>query len=128
MKIIEKNQNKLLSRTELKAEIVYEGVTPSNDNVKQELAKELKAKPELVIVKQIKPIFGLKQSLVSAVIYDDAKALKEIERIKKEEKPVEGEAKAEEAPKAEEKPAEEAKTEEKKEAPAEEKPAEEKSE
>ncbi len=113
MKILEKKPNPLLSRTEIKAEIEYTGATPSNNDVKNELAKQLSADVNLVVVKQILPIFGLRKSTVNAYLYDSKEALMKIERIK------------ETKPKTEEKPKEDAKPEEgSTEKPKEEKPAE----
>ncbi len=115
LKIIEKKENKLLSRTEITAEMVHEGPTPSYDAIKKALAKQVNADESLIAVKHVYPSYGESRVKIIANIYDDKKAMESIEPAapKKEEKPAE---------KKEEKPAEK-----KEEKPAEEKPAEEKS-
>jgi len=112
MNILEKKSNPLLSRTEIKAEIEYTGVTPSNEEVKQQLTKNLSANAELIVVKQIISVFGEGKSSVSAYLYENKEAMARIERAKKK-KPKPGETPEEEAKPASEKPKEPEKTEEK---------------
>ena len=119
MKIISKEKSKLLDRTEVKAELSHIGKpTPSNNEIKKEIAKELKADEGLVIIKEIKTKYGEGTSLVLAFAYDNLEELKKLEKYeepKKEEPSKAEEAPAEqpkeEAPKAEEKPKEEIKEE-----------------
>jgi ribosomal protein S24E len=131
-KIISQKEMPLLSRTKIQAHAAFENVTPSNQDVAKEIAKQTKKDEKLVVVKKISTHYGSKEADIEAVVYDSEKAKQSIERRTKKQK--EDEAKAEEeAKKAAEAPAEtpkEAKPEEKKEepAPAEEKPAEEKKE
>ena len=123
LNILEKKENALLSRVEITARISYDKATSSNKEVQEELAKQLSVDPSLVVVKQILPVFGQKESKVNAYTYKDKDILTKIERIKKkkvEAKPEGGEEAPAEAPKQEEKKA----PEEKPKAP--EKPAEEK--
>ena len=127
-----KRENKLLDRTELDLEITYEGPTPSNEQIKQELAKNLKLNPELTIIKHIYGEFGTNKADVLALEYKTKEAMQTIEIIKekkKEEKPKE-EAPKEEAKeeKAEAKPEEKKEEAPKEEAKKEEKPAESKPE
>jgi len=83
MKIIEKKSNPLLSRIEIKAEIEYSAVTPSNEDVKNQLVKLIPAEGELILVKQILPVYGSRKSIVSAYLYESKKLMNEIERTKK---------------------------------------------
>ena len=117
LKIIEKKDNKLLSRVEIIAEMVHEGPTPGYEVIRKALAKQLDADESLIAVKHIYPSYGESRVKIIANIYEDKKAMEKIEPApsEKAKKPTE------EKP-AEEKPAEAA--EEKKE----EKPAEEKKE
>jgi ribosomal protein S24E len=126
LEIVEKKEQKLLSRLEIKATTSFEGsVTPSNDAVKAAIAKETGKDVKLVVVQNIYTDFGTASATISAHVYDNEEKLKELEETHKKgkEKPAEGEAApAVEEKKAEEKPAEEAPKEEPK---AEEKPKEE---
>lgn len=120
-----KKENKLLDRTEFDLEIAYEGPTPSNEQIKQELAKNLKINPELTIIKHTYTQFGATKADVLAFEYKTKEAMQAVELIKekKEEKPKVEEKKEEAKPeeKKKEAPKEEAKKEEPK---KEEKPAE----
>jgi ribosomal protein S24E len=130
LEIIEKKEQKLLSRLEVKARTGFEGsATPSNDDVKAAIAKETGKDVKLVVVQNIYTDFGTASATIFAHVYDNEEKLNELETTHKKAK--KGEAKegeaapAQEAPKAEEKKEEAPAKEEKKEKPAEEKPKEE---
>lgn len=112
LKIIKKNENKLLSRIEIEAEVTFDVVTPSRMELREAIAKELKEKPERTVIFQIKTDFGNKRADIYAEIYNDENIMKDvvpkhiITRHKVEEPK---EEKKEEVPapaKPEEKPAE----------------------
>ena len=142
MKIIEKQEteNTLLSRKEYTLRVEFEGVTPSKKEVTDILLKELKAKEQFLIIRDIIVEYGTQQADVHAHVYTDEKEMARIEDLrmhKKIREKIEAEKKkAEEAKKAEEeakaaeaeKAAEETPAEEAKEETPEEKPAEEKTE
>ena len=114
--IKEKNENILLGRLEIKGLIEFEGVTPSNAQLTEVLAKETKKDSNLVVLKNIYTDFGHQKGTFSAFIYNDLEARDKIEKMTKHLK-----KKAEEAAKtAADKKAEEA--EKKEEAPVAEKP------
>jgi len=120
MKIIEKqkNENKLLKRTDLFLIIDHEGKpTPRQDEVIKAIAEKYKAPENKIEIIYIFSEKGKAQSKVKAKIWKE-KIIERKEKEKKQEKPVE--APKDEAPK-EEKPVEEPKKEEK----VEEKPKEE---
>jgi ribosomal protein S24E len=113
MKIISKEKFGLIDRTELSIEFQHTGkATPTNNEVKKEISKELKADENLIVIKNIITKFGEGTSLVKAFVYDTLEELKKLEKYeepkaeeKKEEEPKE-EKPAEETPKVEEKPKE----------------------
>lgn len=117
LEITDKKENPLLSRTELKGTISFDKATPSNDEVKKEIASKSKADESLVVVKSIYTAFGTAKADFNAYVYKSKKDMVEIEPKKKEKK--------EKKPKAEKPPEAQKKEEKKQEAPAE-KPAEEK--
>ncbi|MFC1728237.1 30S ribosomal protein S24e [Nanoarchaeota archaeon] len=130
MKILNKNEQPLLSRTEVDIEITYEGITPSRADIKKQIASQLNTDEKLVVVRKIDAQYGEKNAEVLAYSYKNEEDMKRIETENALNKGMPKEKKAEgaEAKPAEEKK-EEAKPEEKKEEkPAEEKPAEEKKE
>ena len=57
--ILEKKENKLLDRTEIKFNCVYDGkATPKLLDVKNKLVAMLNTKKELIVVDSIQPHFG----------------------------------------------------------------------
>lgn len=120
MEILEKKEEPLLSRVSVKASVVFETATPSNEEVAKQIASALKKDVKLVVVKKIQTHYGERTADIDAFVYDSEQALKQAEpQPKKKEKPGEKAEKKEET-----KPAEAPKEEKKEEAPKEEKKAE----
>ena len=87
--ILNEENKPLLSRTEINAEIEFEGSTPSKEEVKKEIAKQKKKNEELVVVKNIYNKFGLNKAKSLIYIYEQKKDMEMIEpkqRKKKEKK------------------------------------------
>lgn len=95
--ISEKKENALLSRMEITARLQFEGVTPDRKSVQQEVAKQLKAKEPMVVVKQIATEFGAPFAKVTAYVYSNEAAMTRLERKNLLEKHIGHEPKAEEA-------------------------------
>src|SRR3989344_9547051 len=100
MNILSKTESPLLSRAELKAEISFEKATPKKEEIKKQVAAQLKAPENLIVIKSIETIYGTRTANILAYIYKDENSLKKIEpKIKEKkakpgaEKPAEGEAK-----------------------------------
>jgi small subunit ribosomal protein S24e len=75
------NDNTLLKRKEVSASVLFEGITtPSRKELQKLIAKETKAKPEMVIIQQIKTLFGTTKAKITAHVYDDQETLKLLER------------------------------------------------
>ena len=115
LKILQKKEEPLLSRTKIESEIVFDKATPSNQEVKSSLAKALSKDEKLLDVRGIYTQYGLKKAKILCYAYENEEVLK---RIKIEKKKTEKKAKPEE--KAEEVKKEEPKKEEKAEAKKEE--------
>jgi small subunit ribosomal protein S24e len=78
--IIEKKENKLLNRNEVKFACVYEGEsTPKILEVKSKLVALLNTKKDLIVVDSIQPHFGEAKAAGYAKVYDSKKHLKDIE-------------------------------------------------
>lgn len=99
MNIINRKENPLIGRIEVKGEIIFQGATPSNDVVQKEVADKMKVDPSVVKVKSIYTKYGSTKAVVVAHVYTKKEDLDRFEPKKKEKKA----AKAEEA---EAKPAE----------------------
>ena len=120
IEIKNKKENPLLSRIEVSGIVAFDGATPSNEQVSQGIAAQMKVDVSVVKMKHIYTGFGEHQAEFLAFVYNTKADLDKVEpkpkkQLEKEQK------KAESAKKAAEAPKEEAKPEEKKEAPKEEK-------
>jgi len=107
--IINKKEYPLLSRVKVESEIKFDKATPSRDEIKSKLGKELGKEKKLIVVKGIYMEYGLKKAKNMAYIYENEEALKRIEVEKKEKSGKKKEAKptVQEKPvKKEEKPKE----------------------
>jgi|AntAceMinimDraft_17_1070374.scaffolds.fasta_scaffold213380_3 small subunit ribosomal protein S24e len=80
LKVIEKKENILLSRKEVIASINFDGATPKRKDVQKELAKELKAKENMTLIKQIDTEYGSSFAKVTANIYSDEAVMLKLER------------------------------------------------
>lgn len=92
LKIIDKKEQPLLSRTEIVAEAVFDAATPSKQDIKSKIASLVKSNENLVVVRHIYTEFGAKKAKILAYSYINDAELKKIEPKKKEKKaPVEKE-------------------------------------
>ncbi len=69
LKILEKNENKLIDRIEIKAKASFTGATPSNEQVRDSIASKMKAKAENIVVKGINTVYGFPEANVIAFVY-----------------------------------------------------------
>lgn len=102
LKIINKKEDSLLSRTIVESEIVFEKATPSRADIKSNLSKNLGKDEKLIVVKGIHTLYGFKKAKNIAYIYENEELLKRIEvetkKGAKKKAPAETEEKVEEKP------------------------------
>ncbi|MBC8495631.1 hypothetical protein H8D36_05740 [archaeon] len=107
MKITTQKENQLLGRTEVEAEIAFTGATPSREDLKKQLAQQLKTKESLVIITSIRTNYGESVAVIQANVYTKDKEIADTEskhmqkRHEAKKKEATEEAPAEEAPKEE---------------------------
>ena len=104
-KITEQKENPLFQRKEITA-VAFTPTSPSKDEIKEVLSKNLKADKDSIRIKKIDGNFGSEEFSITANVYPSKDVLENIEHKSKKE--IENEKKAEEAKKAAEKPKEEA--------------------
>jgi small subunit ribosomal protein S24e len=81
IRIVEERTNPLLKRRELRFEVAHAtAATPTRDTVRTELAKEVHAAKERVIIERMRPRFGTAVTRGEANIYETADAAKSITR------------------------------------------------
>ncbi|MBN2122514.1 hypothetical protein JW721_05695 [Candidatus Micrarchaeota archaeon] len=78
-KIIEKKENALLERTEVKAEISFSAATPSTKEMRDTIVQKLGCNPDLMVISKAEPRFGQKAMTVRAHIYKAPEQLKRVE-------------------------------------------------
>lgn len=80
LEIIEKKENPLLNRIEIKFKLKHQGEkTPERELVKSEIAEMLKINKSLVVIDYIRPNFGIAMSTGYAKIYKNTEDAKKIE-------------------------------------------------
>jgi ribosomal protein S24E len=84
LKIVNKKEEPLLSRTRVEAEMTFEKATPSREEIKSRLVKELGKDEKLIVVKGIHTYLGSKKAKNLSYVYENEESLKSIEpRVKK---------------------------------------------
>ncbi len=89
IRVTEKKESPLLSRTEVTAEMLYSRAPPEKEELKPKLATALSAKENLVVIRKIHTRYGDKKAVISFYIYNNEKDMEEIEpkqKAKKKEK------------------------------------------
>ena len=69
IKVIKKIERPLLARTELQAEVHFDGATPKRSELQKALATALKISEDIVIVRRIYTNFGARSAKFTANIY-----------------------------------------------------------
>ena|SRR3989344_927735 len=80
VEITTEERNTLLQRTEMKGKILFDGSTPSNNELTQRISK---GDSNLIVIKQIAARFGSQQASFRAFRYDSIEARKKAERMTK---------------------------------------------
>ena len=81
IKVVEERTNPLLKRRELRFEVAHAtAATPTRDTVRTELAKEVHAAKDRVIIERMRPRFGTAVTRGEANVYETADAAKSITR------------------------------------------------
>lgn len=76
VKIKEKNENKMINRIEIKFEVYYEQAPPTRMQIRDEIAKQMSVNPNLVIIRKMNNVFGIRKNVGTAHIYPDDATLK----------------------------------------------------
>lgn len=76
LRIKNKEENQMIGRLELKFELVYEQAPPTRIQIREMLAKELNTNPNLIIVRKMHNVFGMRKNIGTAHIYSDEATLK----------------------------------------------------
>jgi ribosomal protein S24E len=89
-----KKENQVLQRNEINGAISFTGATPSNQQLRDELAKKLGVQAEVVAIRHIYGAFGAGNAKFEAVAYATKEQFDKIEPKKKAPKAAPGAAPA----------------------------------
>ena len=78
LKVMQKKEEPLLSRIRIESQVVFEKVTPSNAEVKSNLAKILGKDEKLIDIKSIYNEYGQKKAKVISYAYDNEDVIKKL--------------------------------------------------
>ena len=78
IEVIERRENKLLEREEIKCIIKYDGATPTRKEVKEAIKSGLGI-GGYIVIQHIKPMFGIRQARVYAKVYPSENVARKIE-------------------------------------------------
>ncbi len=79
VKVIKKEESKLFPRVEVLLQIEFAGPIPPREEVRKEVSKKLGVNENLVVIDEIKGVYGERVCKVSARVYTDEKSIKELE-------------------------------------------------
>jgi len=114
VEIIEKKENPLLERTEVRFKVAFAGSTPKRSDVRNKVIAQLNADRELTVLDRLDADFGAQRAMGYVKVYANKKAMKiepdykvlrNFPKPKEEEKAAEAPPKPKEGEKAAEAPA-----------------------
>ncbi|AGN02722.1 30S ribosomal protein S24e [Salinarchaeum sp. Harcht-Bsk1] len=78
--IIEEDENPMLHRTDVRFRVVHEETTPERLSVRDSLAAMLNKDAEEVVIRKLDTKFGMRETIGTAKVYDDAEYATDIEQ------------------------------------------------
>jgi small subunit ribosomal protein S24e len=85
IKIITNNENVLLDKKEIVAEIEFQGSTPNKAEVKKSIASTVGGDEKLVVVKIIKTGYGSQKAKVVAHVYNSKEQMLRLEKAERKQ-------------------------------------------
>lgn len=86
LSVIKENEQPLLSRKKITAEVSFEKQTPATKDIQAKLASALNIKENLIVVKKVSQEFGSRKAGILAYVYKSEEELKKIEKKAKKKK------------------------------------------
>jgi ribosomal protein S24E len=81
-KILDDKENKLFARRELRLHAVYDGKTPTRDEIRESVCKKLNLDPETFDIIRVEQRYGVRTSDVLAYSYADKASMAKFARKK----------------------------------------------
>ena len=86
LKILDKKQEPLLSRTKITASVSFDTATPSYNDLMPQIVSAAKTQENLVAIRTVKNSFGARKAEITAYAYNDENSKALIEPKVKEKK------------------------------------------
>ncbi len=80
VEIIEESENPMLHRTDVRFRVRHDDATPERLSVRDSLAATLNKDAEEVVVRELDTKFGMRETLGTAKVYEDAEFAQEVEQ------------------------------------------------
>ena len=80
VEIIDKTENPMLHRTDVRFRIEHDEATPERLSVRDSLAATLNKDAEEVVIRKLDTKFGMRQTIGTAKVYDDAEFALDVEQ------------------------------------------------
>jgi len=81
VKVVEKTEQKLMSRTLIRGIVGFDAATPSRAEFRKKLSGDLKANEDTVAITSMSPVFGERKVNFEAHIYRSPKELNKFESV-----------------------------------------------
>ena len=81
-----KHDNPLLNRVEVEGVVAFEGATPTNAQVVEALAQQLKADQAHIVLRHIYNKFSKHEAKFEGVVYNSTEARQKVERLTPQQK------------------------------------------
>ncbi|MEW6722736.1 MAG: hypothetical protein AB1324_05735 [Candidatus Micrarchaeota archaeon] len=79
--LISNEENKLLERREVKAEVSFDGATPKRAELKSAIGQKIGANPDTMVVRKVVSMFGRHTVRVTAHVYPSKESLMGMEPV-----------------------------------------------
>lgn len=79
IKIIKENENKLIKRKEIDFEVNYPKAPPKKIEILDELSKKMNVDKNLIVIRKVVNVFGMRRMVGNAHVYSDIQILKKFE-------------------------------------------------
>ncbi|MGD9912409.1 30S ribosomal protein S24e [Methanothrix sp.] len=80
IEIVSERENPLLKRREIVLKVIHgEGPTPTRKSVVERLAAIKDSKPGLVVIRKMNSLFGRRESIAHARIYESEERMRQVE-------------------------------------------------
>jgi ribosomal protein S24E len=79
VEILSSKENQIMGRKEVEATVSFDSATPKRAELKSAIGGKIAANPDLMVVRSVKPSFGMKSVKVLSYVYSSKESLMSVE-------------------------------------------------